>query len=55
MGTTICVNFNLSSLSGSFSQIDLQASDNITLNSAWIAGRRRSPAALNLSAGNNSP
>ncbi len=51
-------NFGVSDLSA-FSQIDLQALDNITLNSAWTLGPQTVPAVptaistLNLSAGNN--
>jgi filamentous hemagglutinin family protein len=47
------VNFNISSLAGSYSQIDLQSLDNITLSSAWTLAGSANPATLNLTAENN--
>ena len=52
--TVIAANptLNLGALS-SYSQIDLQALDNITLGSAWTLGSQTTPTTLSLSAGNN--
>lgn len=45
-------NFSVSDLSA-YSQIDLQALDNITLSSTWSLGSQTAPTTLSLSAGNN--
>jgi filamentous hemagglutinin family protein len=52
--TVIAANptLNLGALS-SYSQIDLQALDNITLGSAWTLGSQATPTTLSLSAGND--